>query len=162
MRVEVIPGACLKYGGEYRTSHSGLFEMREDDVQALSHLVMQAEPDVEPDVEPDTGTDSDTDTDTDTHTDTDTDTDTKVDFLNPATDEPADLEPDWPAPKVELPTLKDLPSVTDPVLDILNDAGFETLQDLLSVEVVELVKIKGIGSRRARKLVKEAHESLGV
>ena len=38
----------------------------------------------------------------------------------------------------------------------LNEAGFKTLEDILKADIKELTKVKGIGQKKAEKLIEEA------
>ncbi len=58
-------------------------------------------------------------------------------------------------PKKE-PSLKGLTGVGEKTIVSLNEAGFKTLQDIAKASVGELVKVKGIGEKKAEKLIEEA------
>lgn len=57
--------------------------------------------------------------------------------------------------------LGQLPGVGEKTLTNLNKGGFNTLQDILKAKPADLIKIKGIGHKKAQKLVEEAKKLLG-
>jgi N utilization substance protein A len=58
--------------------------------------------------------------------------------------------------KKEEVLLKDLPGVGDKTLLSLKEAGISTLSDLLNAKLEDLTKIKGIGKKKAEKLIEAA------
>jgi len=52
--------------------------------------------------------------------------------------------------------LEDLPGVGEKTLAGLKDAGFETVQDIAKSSVEKLTEVKGIGEKKAEKLIEEA------
>lgn len=58
--------------------------------------------------------------------------------------------------KKKAPSLEELPGVGEKTLIILGDAGFKTLEDILKAKAEDLMQIKGIGSKKAEKLIQEA------
>lgn len=53
-------------------------------------------------------------------------------------------------------SLEELPGVGEKTLASLKEAGFNTVDDILKVDIKELLKIKGIGQKKAQNLIKEA------
>ena len=52
--------------------------------------------------------------------------------------------------------LEELTGVGEKTISALKEAGFKTLQDIAKASVEELVKVKGIGEKKAKKLIEEA------
>ncbi|MFA5156915.1 MAG: transcription termination factor NusA [Candidatus Omnitrophota bacterium] len=52
--------------------------------------------------------------------------------------------------------LEDLPGVGEKTLVCLKDAGFETVQDIAKSSIEKLTEVKGIGEKKAEKLIEEA------
>ena len=61
-----------------------------------------------------------------------------------------------PKEKKEMVSLEQLPGVGEKTLASLKEAGFNTIEDILKAEIKDLVKIKGIGQKKAQKLIAEA------
>ena len=53
-------------------------------------------------------------------------------------------------------SLEQLSGVGEKTLTGLNEAGFKTLEDILKADIKELTKVKGIGQKKAEKLIEEA------
>lgn len=93
--------------------------------------------------------------------------DLKKDVLELKTDKAAAVEA--PAAKEEKKgkekkkgaSLEDLPGVGDKTKECLKDAGLSTLEDILKAGKEGLVQIKGIGDKRAQKLIEEAKKLKG-
>ncbi len=62
--------------------------------------------------------------------------------------------------KEEAVSLEDLSGVGEKTLANLKDAGFNTVQDLVKANVEDMMKVKGIGEKKARKLWAEARKAL--
>ncbi|MBI4972300.1 MAG: transcription termination/antitermination protein NusA [Candidatus Omnitrophica bacterium] len=58
--------------------------------------------------------------------------------------------------KVETPSLEDLPGIGAKTLISLQEAGFNTIEDILKKDIKELLKVKGIAGKKAEKLISEA------
>ncbi|MDD5166616.1 MAG: transcription termination factor NusA [Candidatus Omnitrophica bacterium] len=58
----------------------------------------------------------------------------------------------------EAVSLEKLPGVGEKTLENLIDAGFKSLNDILKADVQELVKVKGIGEKKAKKIIEEARK----
>jgi N utilization substance protein A len=58
--------------------------------------------------------------------------------------------------KEEAVALSDLPGVTDKILEGLKAAGIKTIEDLLKAKAEGLIQVKGIGEKKAEKLIAEA------
>jgi N utilization substance protein A len=58
--------------------------------------------------------------------------------------------------KKEAVSLEQLPGVGEKTLACLKEAGFNTIEDILRRDIKDLLKVKGIGKKRAEKLIKEA------
>ena len=58
----------------------------------------------------------------------------------------------------EAVSLEKLPGVGEKTLENLVDAGFKSLNDILKADVQELVKVKGIGEKKAKKIIEEARK----
>lgn len=56
----------------------------------------------------------------------------------------------------ELVSLQQLPGVGEKTLGILKEAGLNSLEDILKADIKNLIKIKGIGQKKAQKLIEEA------
>jgi len=52
--------------------------------------------------------------------------------------------------------LKDLPGVGEKTLLELKGAGFKTVEDIAKAEIADLLKVKGIGQKKAEKLIEQA------
>jgi len=61
-----------------------------------------------------------------------------------------------PAKSEAAPSLEDLPGVGDKTLESLKDAGVKSIGDILEMEEEGLMKIKGIGEKKAQKILAEA------
>jgi len=140
-RVRVIKKMTLQYNGEGHTPATGPFEM---DPKSAAVFVEAGRVEVVEEDPPDCG----------------------EELPGPAMLGPPDLEPDWPPPKAEEPSLKDLPSATPASIEILEVNGYQTPADLLAVDIKELLglrahpKTKKLGSRRASRLVEDAQNLL--
>ena len=55
-------------------------------------------------------------------------------------------------------SLKDLPGVGEKTLTALKEAGFTDTEDILKADIKDLLKVKGIGQKKAEKLISEAHK----
>lgn len=55
-------------------------------------------------------------------------------------------------------SLEKLPGVGEKTLINLKEAGFASLEDLLKADVQDLVKVKGIGEKKAQKIIEEARK----
>jgi len=66
------------------------------------------------------------------------------------------------APKAagEKVSMDELSGVGEKTLANLKQAGFNTIEDILKVEIKELLKVKGIGQKKAQKLIAEAKKHL--
>jgi N utilization substance protein A len=60
--------------------------------------------------------------------------------------------------KEAVPGLSVLSGVGEKTVTLLKEAGFGNLQDLAKAEIKDLLQIKGIGEKKAEKLIKEAKE----
>jgi len=60
------------------------------------------------------------------------------------------------APKEEEASLEQFPGVGEKTQLALKDAGFKTVDDILKSDVEALTKIKGIGEKKAQKIIEEA------
>jgi N utilization substance protein A len=60
--------------------------------------------------------------------------------------------------KEQAPELSGLSGVGEKTVVLLKEAGFGSLQDLAKAESKDLLQIKGIGEKKAEKLIKEAKE----
>ena len=58
--------------------------------------------------------------------------------------------------KSEEPSLLELPGVGEKVLESLRDAGYKSADDILNAGIDGLTKIKGIGEKKAEKIITEA------
>jgi N utilization substance protein A len=56
----------------------------------------------------------------------------------------------------EAVSLEQLSGVGEKTLIGLNEAGFKTLEDISKADIKELTKVKGIGQKKAQKLIEEA------
>lgn len=56
----------------------------------------------------------------------------------------------------EVVSLQQLPGVGEKTLGILKEAGLNSLEDILKADIKDLIKIKGIGQKKAQKLIAEA------
>ena len=54
------------------------------------------------------------------------------------------------------PPLENLPGVGEKTLANLKESGFNTLADILKAKLEDLIKVKGIGQKKAEKLIEEA------
>lgn len=59
-------------------------------------------------------------------------------------------------PKEEAVSLKELPGVGEKTLAALKDAGFKTVEAISQAQIKDLVKVKGIGEKKAQKMIAEA------
>jgi N utilization substance protein A len=55
-------------------------------------------------------------------------------------------------------SLEKLPGVGEKILASLKEAGINTLEDILKAQPEDLTKIKGIGKKKAEKLIEEAEK----
>jgi transcription termination factor NusA len=62
------------------------------------------------------------------------------------------------AKKEVVPSLAELPGVGEKTVIGLKEAGFKSLEDIAEAEVVGLTKVKGIGEKKAQKLIEEARK----
>lgn len=53
-------------------------------------------------------------------------------------------------------SLKELSGVGEKTLENLREGGFKTVEDILKADITELTKIKGIGEKKAQKLIEES------
>lgn len=58
--------------------------------------------------------------------------------------------------KKEGVSLEDLPGVGDKIIESLKEAGIKSVDDIIKIKEEGLVKIKGIGEKKAQKIVAEA------
>jgi len=58
--------------------------------------------------------------------------------------------------KQETVALSELPGVTDKILEGLKAAGIKSIEDLLKAKAEGLIEVKGIGEKKAEKLIAEA------
>lgn len=54
------------------------------------------------------------------------------------------------------PGLEELPGTGEKTISVLEEAGFRSLSDIAGASVEDLVKLKGIGEKKAEKLISEA------
>lgn len=57
--------------------------------------------------------------------------------------------------------LEDLPGVGEKTLDSLKEAGFASLEDIAKADIKTLTGIKGIGEKKAQKIIEESKKLLG-
>ncbi|MBM3249363.1 MAG: transcription termination/antitermination protein NusA [Candidatus Omnitrophica bacterium] len=57
--------------------------------------------------------------------------------------------------------LEDLPGVGEKTQAALKEAGFKTLDDIIAAKPEDLTQVKGIGAKKAEKLIEEARELKG-
>jgi N utilization substance protein A len=55
-------------------------------------------------------------------------------------------------------SLEQLSGVGEKTLAALAEAGFKTVEDILKVEAKDLLKVKGVGEKKAEKMIKEARK----
>jgi len=60
--------------------------------------------------------------------------------------------------KTQKASLSDLSGVGEKTLAALQEAGFNTIEDLAGIETEKLTQVKGIGQKKAEKLIKEARK----
>lgn len=65
-----------------------------------------------------------------------------------------------PKKKAKAPSLKELPGVGEKTLFVLKEAGFKTLEDIIKADSGDLIKVKGIGEKKAEKIIEEAKKKL--
>jgi len=58
--------------------------------------------------------------------------------------------------KKEGASLEDLSGVGDKIIESLKESGIKSIQDIIKIKEEGLVKIKGIGEKKAQKIVAEA------
>ena len=56
----------------------------------------------------------------------------------------------------EIVSLKQLSGIGEKTLANLNEAGFKTVEDILQADIKDLTKIKGIGEKKAKKIIEQA------
>jgi N utilization substance protein A len=61
--------------------------------------------------------------------------------------------------KKEMVPLEQLSGVGEKTLESLNAAGFKTIEDILQAKIEDLTKIKGIGEKKAKKIIGEAKKA---
>ncbi len=59
----------------------------------------------------------------------------------------------------EIVSLEQLSGVGEKTLQSLNEAGFKTIEDILQAKIEDLTKIKGIGEKKAKKIIGEAKKA---
>jgi len=59
----------------------------------------------------------------------------------------------------ETVSLKQLSGVGEKTLESLHEAGFKTIEDILQADIKDLMKIKGIGEKKAKKIIEQAKEA---
>lgn len=59
----------------------------------------------------------------------------------------------------ETVSLEQLSGVGEKTLQSLNEAGFKTIQDILPAKIEDLTKIKGIGEKKAKKIMEQAKKA---
>lgn len=62
--------------------------------------------------------------------------------------------------KKEEVSLEELPGVGEKTLGNLEESGFKTIEDIAKANLEDLVKVKGIGQKKAEKLIEEAKKLL--
>jgi N utilization substance protein A len=58
--------------------------------------------------------------------------------------------------KEEAPSLEELSGVGEKTLAGLKEAGFKTIEDILKAKIDDLTKVKGIGQKKAEKIIEQA------
>ena len=58
----------------------------------------------------------------------------------------------------EAVSLESLPGVGEKTLANLKESGFNSLDDLLKADTQDLIKVKGIGEKKAQKIIEEARK----
>lgn len=64
--------------------------------------------------------------------------------------------------QIKKTALKKLPGVGDKIAGILEEAGYNTIEDVVSLTPESLMTIPGIGEKTAQKIIKGAREKLGL
>ena len=59
----------------------------------------------------------------------------------------------------ETVSLKQLSGVGEKTLQSLHEAGFKTIEDILQADIKDLMKIKGIGEKKAKKIIEQAKQA---
>ena len=59
----------------------------------------------------------------------------------------------------ETVSLEQLSGVGEKTLASLHEAGFKTIEDILQADIKDLMKIKGIGEKKAKKIIEQAKEA---
>lgn len=59
----------------------------------------------------------------------------------------------------ETVSLEQLSGVGEKTLASLHEAGFKTIEDILQADIKDLMKIKGIGEKKAKKIIEQAKET---
>jgi len=59
----------------------------------------------------------------------------------------------------EIASLEQLSGVGEKTLQSLHEAGFKTMKDILQADIKDLMKIKGIGEKKAKKILSEAKQA---
>jgi len=59
----------------------------------------------------------------------------------------------------EIDSLEQLSGVGEKTLQSLHEAGFKTMKDILKADIKDLMKIKGIGEKKAKKILSEAKQA---
>ena len=72
--------------------------------------------------------------------------------------EEAKEEPQGAAPQAEGADLTQLSGVGEKTLALLKESGFNSVEDIAGADIEKLTKIKGIGEKKAEKLIKEARK----
>lgn len=76
--------------------------------------------------------------------------------LSKAAQEEAPQKPEKKKRKKEETSIDTLTGVGDKTLENLKKAGFKSIDDLLHAKIEDLIQVKGIGEKKAEKLLKEA------
>lgn len=152
-KVKITRNITVVMDGKGRTLEDGVFEIDDDKARALAAdgvleiveeeltifnappVITPFEPPTLPVIDTDTGADGDAVADL------------------PATTEVVE---DWTEP----PTLSSLPSVTPNIMEVLEEAGIGSVAQLATTPAEDLIRLKYIGSARARKLIQDAEAAL--
>jgi N utilization substance protein A len=59
----------------------------------------------------------------------------------------------------ETVSLEQLSGVGEKILASLHEAGFKTMKDILQADIKDLMKLKGIGEKKAKKIIEQAKET---
>jgi N utilization substance protein A len=63
--------------------------------------------------------------------------------------------------KEEAVSLEELSGVGEKILAGLKEAGFKTIEDILKASIEDLTQVKGIGEKKAEKLIQQAKKARG-